>query len=82
MTWIYVILYILFALITFVLAYIICVKKYIKEKSNFKFKYWIEDYYIILIFSSLGWFMMLPIGIIIFLLSTIINKINKHYNIE
>lgn len=82
MIWIYVILYILFALITFVLAYIICVKKYIKEKSDLKFKYWIEDYYLILVFSCLGWFMLLPIGIIIFLLNTIINKINKHYNIK
>lgn len=82
MIWIYVILYILFALITFVLVYIICVKKYIKEKSDLKFKYWIEDYYLILVFSCLGWFMLLPIGIIVFLLNIIINKINKHYNIK
>lgn len=82
MTWIYVILYILFALITFFTAYILCVKKYLKEKSTLKFSYWIEDYYTMLVFSSLGWFMLLPIGIIIFLLNTIINKINNHYNIK
>lgn len=82
MIWIYVISYILFALITFSVGYIFCVKKYIKEKSDLKFRDWIVDYYLILIFSSLGWFMLLPIGIIIFLLSIIINKINKYYNIK
>lgn len=82
MTWIYVILYILFGLITFFLAYILCIKQYLKEKSALKFSYWIEGYYGILLLSFLGWFMILPIGIITFLLNAIINKINKHYNIE
>lgn len=82
MIWIYVILYILFALITFFVGYIFCVRKYIKEKSDLKFRHWIEDYYFILMYSSLCWFMLLPIGIIIYLLTIIINKINKHYNIE
>ena len=82
MTWIYVILYILFGLITFFLAYILCIKQYLREGSALKFSYWIEDYYGILLCSFLGWFMVLPIGIIVFLLNTIINKINKHYNIK
>jgi uncharacterized membrane protein len=82
MTWIYVILYILFGLITFFTAYILCIKQYLREKSALKFSYWIGGYYGILLFSFLGWFMVLPIGIIIFLLNTIINKINKHYNIR
>jgi hypothetical protein len=82
MIWVYIILYILFALIAFFITYILCVRKYIKEKSGLKFSYWIKDYYGILLFSSLGWFMLLPIGIVIFVFSTIINKINKHYNIK
>ena len=82
MIWIYVILYILFGLITFFLTYIFCIKKYIKEGSALKFSYWIEDYYSVLFFSFLGWFIILPIGIIVFLLNTIINKINKRYNIK
>lgn len=82
MTWIYVILYILFGLITFFTAYILCIKQYLREGSALKFSYWIEGYYGILLFSFLGWFMILPIGIIIFLLGTIINKINKHYDIR
>lgn len=82
MVWIYVILYILFGLITFFLTYILCIKKYIKEGSALKFSYWIEKYYGILLFSFLGWFMLLPIGIVISLLSMAINKINKYYNIK
>jgi uncharacterized membrane protein len=82
MTWIYVILYILFGLITFFTAYILCIKQYLREGSALKFSYWVEGYYGILLFSFLGWFMVLPIGIIIFLFGTIINKINKHYNIK
>ena len=82
MIWVYVILYILFALITFFISYIFCIKQYLKEKSPLKFSYWIEDYYTILIFSFLGWFIVLPIIIVTSLLGMAINRINKYYNIK
>lgn len=82
MAWFYVILYILFGLITFFLVYIHCIKEYLKGKSALKFSYWIENYYGILLFSFLGWFIVLPIGIVISLLGMAINKINKYYNIK
>jgi hypothetical protein len=82
MIWIYILIYFLGAVITGFLIYISLIKKYIKEKSALKFGVWIESYDTIIIFSALFWFIVLPIGIILYFIKRIIERINKHYNVD
>lgn len=82
MIWLYIIIYFLGAVATGLWVYILLIKKYIKENSALKFGVWIENYDFSITASSLFWFIVLPIGIIIKLISKVIERINKHYNVE
>ncbi len=82
MIWLYILIYFLGAVATGLWVYILLIKKYIKENSALKFGVWIEAYECIIYFSAPFWFIVLPIGIIIELISKIIERINKHYNVE
>lgn len=82
MIWLYILIYFLGAVVTGLCVYISLIKKYIKEKSALKFGVWIESYDTIIIFSALFWFIVLPIGIIVYLINKITERINKYYNIE
>ena len=77
--WIYILIYFLGAILTGLCRYILLIKKYKKENSALKFSVWIENYDFSIIII---WFIVLPVGIIIYLISKIIERINKHYNIE
>lgn len=82
MIWIYILIYFLGAVITGLFVYISLIKTYIKENTALKFGVWFETYKIHTYLSALFWFIVLPILIIIDLISKIIERINKHYNIE
>jgi hypothetical protein len=82
MTWLYILIYFLGAVVTGLWVYILLIKKYKKEKSALKFGVWIESYDTIIIFSALFWFIVLPIGIILYFIKRIIERINKHYNVD
>lgn len=82
MSWLYILIYFLGAVATGLLVYILLIKKYIKENSALKFGVWIENYDFIIIVSALVWFIAIPIGITIYSISKIIERINKHYNVE
>lgn len=79
---VYLVVYILGAIFTGILVYISLIKEYLKEQSTLKFSTWLEDYDFAIIFSSIFWFVILPIMIIVYPVTKIIKKINKHYNIE
>lgn len=82
MIWLYILIYFLGAVVTGLWVYILLIKKYKKENTALKFSVWIESYDIIILLYALFWFIVLPIGIIIYLISKIIEIINKHYNVE
>lgn len=86
MIWLYILIYFLGAVVTGLCVYISLIKKYIKEKSALKFGVWIETYEILIYLLALFWFIVLPIGVIVDLISKIIKRIieriNKHYNID
>lgn len=82
MIWLYILIYFLGAVVTGLCVYISLIKKYIKEKSALKFGVWIETYEILIYLSALFWFIVLPIGIIVYLINKITERINKYYNIE
>ena len=82
MIWLYILIYFLSAIITGLCVYILLIKKYKKENTALKFSVWIEAYEMIIYFSALFWFIVLPIGIIVYLIKRIIERINKHYNVE
>lgn len=82
MIWLYILIYFLGAVVTGLCVYISLIKKYIKEKSALKFGVWIETYEILIYLSALFWFIVLPIGIIVYLINKITERINKHYNIN
>ena len=82
MIWLFILIYLLGAVITGIWVYISLIKKYIKENTALKFSVWIEDYDSTIFASALLWFIVLPIGIILYLIKRIIERINKHYNVE
>lgn len=82
MIWLYILIYFLGAVITGLLVYISLIKKYIKENTALKFGVWIENYIPYIFIYALFWFIVLPIGIIPYLIKIIIERINKHYNVE
>ena len=82
MIWLYILIYFLGAIITGICVYISLIKKYIKENTALKFGVWIETYDFAIFASALFWFIVLPIGVILDLISKIIERINKHYNIN
>lgn len=79
---VYLVVYILGAIFTGILVYISLIKKYLKEQSTLKFSTWLEAYDFAIIFSSIFWFVILPIMIIVYPVTKIIKKINKHYNLD
>jgi hypothetical protein len=82
MTWLYILIYFLGAVVTGLWVYILLIKKYKKENTALKFSVWIEAYDIIILLYALFWFIVLPIGIILYFIKRIIERINKHYNVE
>ena len=52
MIWLYILIYFLGAVITWLIVYTLYVKQYIKEQSNLKFNYWVEEYYFDIIFFA------------------------------
>jgi hypothetical protein len=82
MTWVYIIIYFLGAILTGFCVYSFYVKEYVKTKTALKFKYWIEDKYEMIFISSFFWFCLLFLFIILYPFKKIIKKINKHYNVE
>lgn len=52
MTWVYIIIYFLGAILTGFCVYTFYVKEYVKTKTALKFKYWIEDKYEMIFISS------------------------------
>jgi len=82
MFWLYILIYCLGAVATGIWVYILLIKKYLKENNALKFSIWIENYDFNITISVLFWFIILPIGIIIYFISKIIERINKHYNVE
>lgn len=79
---IYSLLYFLGAVATGLCVYILLIKKYLKENTALKFNIWIENYGFSIAISALFWFIILPIGIIAYIISKIIERINKHYNVK
>lgn len=79
---IYLIIYILGSVFTGLFVYILLIKKYLREQSSLKFSTWLEAYDFAIISSSIFWFVILPIMIIVYPVTKIIKKINKHYNVE
>jgi hypothetical protein len=82
MTWLYILIYFLGAVVTGLWVYILLIKKYKKENTALKFSVWIEAYDIIILLYALFWFIVLPIGIILYFIKRIIERINKHYNVD
>jgi hypothetical protein len=82
MIWLYILIYCLGAVTTGLWVYILLIKKYLKENTALKFRVWIEAYDSTIFASALFWFIVLPIGIIFYLIKRIIERINKYYNIE
>lgn len=82
MAYLYILIYFLGAVMTGLWVYISLIKKYKKENTALKFGVWIESYCSTILFSTIFWFIALPIWIIIYLINRIIERINKHYNIK
>lgn len=82
MIWLYILIYFLGAIITGICVYTFYVKEYKREKTAIKFSYWIENKYETIFMSSLFWVWLLLVFIIIYPFKKIIERINKHYNIE
>jgi hypothetical protein len=82
MIWLYILIYFLGAIGTGLWVYILLIKKYKKENTALKFSVWIESYDIIILLYALFWFIVLPIGIIVTPIKRIVERINKHYNVE
>lgn len=74
--------YIIMAILTAIVIYVQLVKKYVKEESNVRFKYWIENKSDEILAVSILWFAAIPIYIICFFAKKIIERINKHYGVE
>lgn len=72
------------AIITGICAYTFYVKEYKREKTALKFHYWmeVEDIYEKIYVLSLFWVPSLLLFIIIYPLKKIIERINKHYDID
>lgn len=71
---VYLVVYILGSIFTGILVYISLIKKYLKEQSTLKFSTWLEAYDFAIIFSSIFWFVVLPIMIIVYPITKIIKK--------
>lgn len=84
MIWLYILIYFLGALFTGIFTYTVIIRIYIQENSRVKFSYWLDctDYVEKLILISIFWFIIIPIAIIISPIMYLIERINKHYNIE
>lgn len=84
MIWICIIIHIIGAITTGILCYVGMVRQYVREHSHVKFSHWVEsnDYYEKIFVAALFWFVVLPVLIIITPIQKIIEKINKHYNID
>ena len=82
MIWLYILIYFLGAFGTGLWVYVSLIKKYIKENTAIKFSVWIEDYDFVICVSTLFWFIILPIDIIVTLIKRIVERINKHYNVK
>lgn len=82
MTWVYIIIYFLGAILTGFCVYTFYVKEYVKTKTALKFRYWIEDKYENIFLSSLFWVCILILFIILYPFKKIIKKINKHYKVK
>lgn len=80
--WLYMLIYFLGAILTGLWVYILLIKKYLKENSALKFSVLVENYDVSIAISGLMWFIVLPISFIVCLISKIIERIHKHYNIE
>ena len=74
--------YIIIGILTAIVVYIRFVKEYVKEKSNVRFNYWINNKIDDIVVSSLFWFAIIPTNIICFFAKKIIERINKHYGVE
>lgn len=84
MTLFYIIIYFLGAIITGICAYAFYVKEYKRKKTAIKFYYWMDvgNKYEKIFMSSLFWVPSLLLFIIIYPLKKIIERINKHYDID
>lgn len=74
--------YIIMAILTAIVIYIQLVKKYIKEESHVRFKFWIDGKIDEIVVVSILWFAAIPIQIICFFAKKIIERINKHYGVK
>lgn len=74
--------YFIMAILTAIVIYVQLVKKYVKEKSHIRFRYWINHKIDEIIVVSILWFAAIPIQIICFFAKKIIERINKHYGVE
>ena len=74
--------YIIMAIFTAIVIYIQLVKKYVKEESHVRFKYWIDGKIDEIIVLSIFWFAAIPIHMICFFAKKIIERINKHYGVK
>ena len=70
------------AIFTAIVIYVQLVKKYVKEESHVRFKYWIEGKSDEIVLTSILWFAAIPIYTICFLAKKIIERINKHYGVK
>lgn len=82
MIWLYMLIYFLGAIIIGLCVYTFYIKEYKREKTAIKFSYWIEDKYETIFMSGLLWVPLLLLFVIIYPLTKIIERINRHYNIE
>lgn len=80
----YILIYFLGAIITGFCSYTFCVKEYKREKSALKFWYWMEvkSKYEQIFMLSLFWVPSLLLFIITYPFKKIIERINKHYDIN
>jgi hypothetical protein len=75
-------IYLIGAVSTGLIIYTLLAKRYSKENSSVKFKYWIDNYFDNILFSSVFWFVIIPYVIITYPIRLIAERIRKHYNIR
>ena len=75
-------IYLVGAGITFLLVYVILVKKYVKEKSALKFSFWLDQYLGAILCMTIFWMIVLPVMVMLCPILMGIKFINKNYGIK
>lgn len=74
-------IYILGAVLTYIFIYGFYVRKYKKENTAIKFKYWIDDKFIEIIVASIVWFITIPLYLLYLPIKIISKLIEKYYKV-